>query len=259
MDDLTAALATDLDGAFEALVRDHQDLAFGVALRVLANAADAEEAAQDAFVRAYRALAGYDPERIRELSLRGWLVTIVVNVCRNRLRRRTPARTSLESATAAGHEPVDDRPGPAERAERRETGQYWAALVAGLPERYREVVVLRHVEGLSYEELASVLGRPEGTLKAQAHRGLALLRAAHDASLRTPAPPAPRTAPLRAARAPAIPPPAMALPAAATALPAPATALPAPATAVPPPTRPASGTPLEAAPVLAADPQEVPS
>ncbi len=186
MDDLTTALATDLDRSFEALVRGHQDLLFGIALRILSDASDAEEAAQDAFVRAYRALSGYDPERIRSLSLRGWLVTIVVNVCRNRLRRRTPVRVSLDARTAAGHEPVDEEPGPAERTERLETTDHWAALVAGLPERYREVVVLRHVEGLSYDELALVLGRPEGTLKAQAHRGLALLRAAHDAALRAP-------------------------------------------------------------------------
>jgi RNA polymerase sigma-70 factor (ECF subfamily) len=184
MDELTAALAADLDGSFEALVRGHQDLLFGVALRILADGADAEEAAQDAFVRAYRALAGYDAERIRALRLRGWLVTIVVNVCRNRLRRTSPRRVSLDTETADGREPVDDRPGPEERTEAREARDHWAALVAGLPERYREVVVLRHVEGLPYEELALVLGRPEGTLKAQAHRGLALLRAAHEASVR---------------------------------------------------------------------------
>jgi RNA polymerase sigma-70 factor (ECF subfamily) len=187
MDDLTRRLSTDLDGAFEALVRDHQDLVFGVALRILADPGDAEEAAQDAFVRAYRALAAYEPERIRELRLRGWLVTIVVNVCRNRVRRRRPHSVSLDLDRPAVPEPADTAPTPSERAERREGAAHWAALVAGLPERYREVVVLRHVEGLGYDELATILGRPEGTLKAQAHRGLALLRAAHDASLRADA------------------------------------------------------------------------
>src|SRR4028118_2318991 len=92
MDDtLPAALATDLDGAFETLVRSHQDRLYTIALRLLGDPRDAEEVAQDAFVRAHRAIAEYPPERTRELRLRPWLATIVVNLCRNRGRRRPPA------------------------------------------------------------------------------------------------------------------------------------------------------------------------
>ena len=72
-DALIAGLTTDLDGTFEALVLAHQDRLYSIALRMLGDPADAEEAAQDAFVRAYRALAGYDTTRIRDLRLRpGW-------------------------------------------------------------------------------------------------------------------------------------------------------------------------------------------
>ena len=136
--------------------------------------------AQDALVRAYRAMAGYPAERIRELRLRPWLATIVVNLCRNRTRRHAPAdharsprwsRLGAEPAAATADEP----PNVADRAVERER---LAALLATLPDRYRVPVVLRHVDDLSYAELAEVLGRPEGTLKAQVSRGLAMLRAA---------------------------------------------------------------------------------
>ncbi|HEU4920269.1 MAG TPA: sigma-70 family RNA polymerase sigma factor [Candidatus Limnocylindrales bacterium] len=169
-DDLTERLATDLDDGFESLVGVHADRLFSIALRVLGNRADAEEAAQDAFVRAYRALEGYEPDRIRALRLRAWLATIVVNVCRNRTRVRRVATTQL--AFEPGAEPAAD---PLARRDLRDT---WAALLARLPPAQRTAIVLRHVDGLSYAEMAEALGRPEGTLKAQVHRGLAALREA---------------------------------------------------------------------------------
>jgi len=181
MDDptLTAALAHDLDAAFEPLVQAHADRCYAIALRVLGDPHDAEEVAQDALVRAYRALAGYEAARIRELRLRPWLATIVVNLCRNRVRRGRLQTTPLDDVVADGREPAaPKREGPAAVAERGADRERLAALLAGLPDRYRVPVVLRHVDDLSYAELAEVLGRPEGTLKAQVHRGLAMLRAA---------------------------------------------------------------------------------
>src|SRR3972149_6128399 len=86
-------LAVDLDGAFAALVTAHQDRLYTISLRLLGDPRDAEETAQDAFVRAYRAMAVYDADRIRALRLRPWLASIVVNLSRNRRRRldeRTP-------------------------------------------------------------------------------------------------------------------------------------------------------------------------
>lgn len=181
MDDteLVEWLASDLDGSFETLVRAHVGRCHAIALRVLGNPHDAEEVAQDAFVRAYRALDGYPPERIRELRLRPWLATIVVNLSRNRVRRHVPATTPLAPLVAEGAEPATDPSAdPAGQAIRAAERERLGSLLAGLPERYRVPVVLRHVDDLSYAELAEVLGRPEGTLKAQVHRGLALLRAA---------------------------------------------------------------------------------
>jgi RNA polymerase sigma-70 factor, ECF subfamily len=165
---LTDGLAEDLDGSFEGLVQAHVDRLYSIALRILGNRSDAEEAAQDALVRAYRALGGYDAARIRELRLRPWLTTIVVNVCRNRTRVRR-IRTS-ELRFEPGDEPVVDP------VARRDVREAWAALLMTLPSAQRIAIVLRHVDGLSYAEMAAALGKPEGTLKAQVHRGLAALR-----------------------------------------------------------------------------------
>jgi RNA polymerase sigma-70 factor (ECF subfamily) len=188
-DALAHRLADDLDGTFEALVLAHQDRLYTIAHRFLGNGHDAEEVTQDALVRAYRAIGGYDHERIRSLQLRPWLATIVLNLCRNRAARThgAPAlsldRESPDGATLP--EPAaDPQAAPAAVVDRHEARRRWAALVVQLPPAYRAPVVLRHVDGLSYPELAIALDRPEGTVKAQVHRGLALLRTAFEASER---------------------------------------------------------------------------
>ena len=192
-DALTAALAIDLDGTFERLVVAHQDRLYSIALRVLGDAGAAEEAAQDAFVRAYRALGGYDPARIRDLALRPWLTTIVLNLCRTRATRRSrkPAPVSLDAAAEGWAEGwaeprSDEATGPAAVADRHAGEAEWAELLDRLTATQRTVVVLRHVVGLSYPEMAAALGRPEGTVKTQVHRGVAALRSAYEAAGRRP-------------------------------------------------------------------------
>jgi RNA polymerase sigma-70 factor (ECF subfamily) len=171
---LTAALAEDLSGSFERAVLSYQDRLYAFALRLTGSRADAEEITQDAFVRAYRALEGYPAARRRALALRPWLYRITFNVTRNRFRRRRPV---VESLDGAGPEPAADAAGrPPAVLERAERARRLASLVEGLPERYRAAVILRHVEGLGYGEIAGVLEQPVGTVKANVHRGLALLR-----------------------------------------------------------------------------------
>ena len=107
---LARRLADDLDGSFEAVVLAHQDRLYTIAHRFLGNGHDAEEVAQDALIRAYRALAGYDADRIRQLRLRPWLATIVLNLCRNRIARSATRGTmSLDRESPDGgplREPV---------------------------------------------------------------------------------------------------------------------------------------------------------
>ena len=193
MDDATLAglLAADLDGSFETLVRTYQDRLYAFGLRLTGSPRDAEEIAQDAFVRAYRALARYPAERVAALRVRAWLFQIAVNVARNRARggrlRETPLAPPLDGAPTP--EPADDaRYEPEAVVERDEARDELASVVARLPERYRIAVVLRHVEGLRYHEIAAVLGQPVGTVKANVHRGVALLRRALSAPASAAAP-----------------------------------------------------------------------
>jgi RNA polymerase sigma-70 factor, ECF subfamily len=176
---LVRALARDLDGSFPILVQDHQDRLYSIALRMLGDPSDAEEAAQDALVRAYRALAGYAPDRIAELRLRGWLATVVLNLCRSRRTRRAahPTRSLDDVDTPSGREPIEaeDR-GPEAVILRRSERDAWSVRLLRLTPAYRAAVILRHIDGLSYPEIAVVLGRPEGTVKAQVHRGINQLR-----------------------------------------------------------------------------------
>ncbi len=180
--DLLEVLATSVDGGFERLVLAYQDRLFGFALRVTGNRRDAEEAAQDALLRAYRALRGYEAERIRAMAIRPWLYRITLNVCRNRLRGARGRDVSLEDASSDPSssgwvDPPDPSDGPDRLAELGEDRARLAGLLRGLPERYRAGVVLRFVEDLSYAEVAAALGQPIGTAKANVHRGIKLLRA----------------------------------------------------------------------------------
>ena len=178
-----ADLARDLEGSFATLVAHHQDLVYGVALRWTRRPADAEDLAQDAFLRAYRALRGYTPERIAALHTRGWLVRIVLNLAHNRARDTGPVPERLDPAADAGHEPADaERERPDAVAERRAAAREWSAMLAEVPPRYRTAVELRHVEGLDYRELSEALGRPINTVKSDVHRGVRMLRAAYDAA-----------------------------------------------------------------------------
>jgi RNA polymerase sigma-70 factor (ECF subfamily) len=169
-----ARLARDLDAAFPEFLAHHQDLVYGIALGSTKRPADAEDLAQEAFIRAYRALVGYDQARIRDLRSRGWVAAIVSNLARNRARRRAPADAGLDSLPVS--RTVDEAPRPDAVVERREEARVWRDRLDALPTRYRRAVELRHVSGLSYPELAVALERPLGTVKSDVHRGVRLLR-----------------------------------------------------------------------------------
>jgi RNA polymerase sigma-70 factor, ECF subfamily len=158
------------DRVFERLVREHQDRIFALGLALTGNRHDAEDVAQDTFIRAYRAMATYSPERVRDLKQKAWLHRIAVNVVRNRVRGVRPRMVELN-----GSEP-DIATGPEEDVLRKAEIDELAARVACLPAKYREAVVLRHVQDLSYAEVAETLGQPVGTVKANVHRGLKILR-----------------------------------------------------------------------------------
>ena len=164
MEDLAKALANDLDGAFPTVVATMGSQLFWGLRRICGDHQEAEDLTQETFIRAYRALGGYDPARIREMSLRPWLWTIAMNLGRNHVRDRARRPTYVELTEAGA-----DDPEPVDNAE-------WDRRLAALTGPQRTAVVLRHVVGLSIAEISETTGRPEGTVKADVHRGLARLR-----------------------------------------------------------------------------------
>lgn len=151
--------------AFEALVGRYQRVLFTVALRMLGNRDAASDAAQNAFVKAYRKLETFDPTR-RFFS---WIYRILVNECLNARRDRPPHEPLAPDLAAVGT-PAD----VFETAERRMGVQ---AAILALPMEYREVIVLRHFTELSYEEIAETLHVPAKTVKSRLHTARARLAA----------------------------------------------------------------------------------
>ncbi|WP_328601198.1 RNA polymerase sigma factor [Actinomadura physcomitrii] len=174
---VVAALSGDLDGGFAVMYEAYRGPVFSTALRLCGRWAEAEDLSAEAFLRAYRALCGYGPERIADLRPRAWLLTIVTNVWRNGLRSaaRKPPPGPLEDAP----DPPDPAEGVEDAAARHETGRELAGLLAELPAAQRAAVVLRHVTDLPVAEVAEVMGVPEGTAKSHVSRGLARLRRLH--------------------------------------------------------------------------------
>ncbi|RPI26409.1 MAG: sigma-70 family RNA polymerase sigma factor [Actinobacteria bacterium] len=167
--DIRHELAADLDGAFPDLVRSRQDRIFSGVLRMVRHHADAADITQETFIRAYRALGGYEPARIEAMSLDGWLWTIAINLCRNRGRSRSPVPATIP-------EQPDRSVGPEELALRSTEEARWQQRLLALSPAQRAAVVLRHVVGLGYDEIAEATGRPVGTVKADVHRALTRLR-----------------------------------------------------------------------------------
>ncbi len=156
--------------AFEDLVMTYQHRVFGVALRMLGNRAEAEEVAQEAFVRAHRALGEFRGDA----KLSTWLYAITSRLCLNRLAsgERRMARQGEDALLRLS----DAGPRPDAALERRELEAALGRAIADLPEDRRIVVVLRDLEGLSYEEIAQVLELELGTVRSRLHRARAELR-----------------------------------------------------------------------------------
>lgn len=153
-----AAQDGDLE-AFEALVRRHQAAVYRVALRLLGSDADAHDATQEAFLRAWRALGRFHGRS----AVSTWLYRIVTRRCLDVIAAR---RTSAALPDTAR----DPRAGPAEAAERRERLRAVTAAIAELPGEQRAALVLREFEGLSYEEVAEVLDITVPAVKSRIHR-----------------------------------------------------------------------------------------
>ncbi|MFZ6030372.1 MAG: RNA polymerase sigma factor [Chloroflexota bacterium] len=175
-DDETALIQRSQAGdtaAFGELVLRHQDFVYSLALRVVGDGAEAEDLAQDAFVRAWMGLANFRGQA----QFRTWLYRIVTNLCYNRLPGLRRELASL------GDDCLDEMAcdevlnvNPADRLEAKERSVLLQRAIDGLPESYRLLVALRYQQDLSYEEIAGVVNLPLGTVKTGLFRAKERLR-----------------------------------------------------------------------------------
>lgn len=193
-DELAARVQRGDQAAFTVLVERHKRFVHSLAYRLFGNAADAEDAAQEAFVRAYTRIATYKPDG----RFSAWLGAICSHWCIDTLR----ARGRRVQTVALGKTPESDRfssrrDDPAELALQRDTAEDVQRWLAALPVRYRTVLALRYFNDLSYNEIAATLGEPVSTVRMRLFRARAMFQQIVDAERATTEQPA---RPSRAAR-----------------------------------------------------------
>lgn len=168
--------------AFGQLVHRHQQMVFAVALRMVGDFHDAEDVAQDVFVRASRAIGAFR----QEAKLSTWLVAITMNLCRNRRRwwsrHRRVIAASLDEPAGPNAEPLGDTvsdpsPSPAQSAQASERQRVVQGALQQLEPGAREMVVLRDLHGYTYEEIARMVRCPVGTVKSRLSRARMQMRA----------------------------------------------------------------------------------
>jgi len=157
--------------AFAELVRTHQQAVYNLAYRMLNERTEAEDAAQETFLRAYASLDRYDTER----PFRTWLLSITSNHCIDRLRKRRLTWLSLEEPLPAHPALNSDEPEPEEAAIQNERNAMIQEMLAELAPDYRAAVVLRYWYDLSYEEIATSLETTESAIKSRLFRARQVL------------------------------------------------------------------------------------
>ena len=179
--DLLEAIRRGDGAAFESLIRRHEQRVHRLAWRILGDAEDALDAAQETFVKVWKALPRFEGGS----RFSTWLTRIAINQCRNELRRRRTVKhthpLSLDSPIDADGSTVGDSveartDDPSEVARAREVAHALRTSLHDLDGEAREVIVLRDGEDLSYEDIAEILDVPVGTVRSRLHRARSELR-----------------------------------------------------------------------------------
>lgn len=171
MDNLLRSRASDDPEVLEAMVRGYRAPVYRLALSILNDADDAEDVAQDTFVRAALALDRYQVGT----NFRAWMYTIAINTCRDYLRKRA-SRATLNQVWESLQSPAPRSPGPEAAAMQNESQARLWDLVSQLGEKHRLVVVLRLVQGLSIQEISQILEISEKTVYTRLYDAFGRLR-----------------------------------------------------------------------------------
>jgi RNA polymerase sigma-70 factor (ECF subfamily) len=172
--ELIARAAGGDQAAFQALVEQHRSMVYRVAYQFAGNHHDAEDIAQEVFIKVYRSL-----DRFRQdAQLSSWMYRIVMNACIDHRRRHQSAGVAPfgEEAEHKMLNTAEDAPGPEARAYAGELGQVLESEIGRLPKGQRIVFVMRHHQGMKLCEIADALGLAEGTVKRQLHAAVHRLR-----------------------------------------------------------------------------------
>ena len=173
--------AEDADKArrFRDAALPHLDDVYTLARYLLRSAADADDAVQECYLRAFRHFDGFRGQAAKPALVKPWLMAILRNVCRAEFARRSGAAVDVaevaEDALPLWQEPESS---PEAAIMRQRDQQAVRALLAALPEPFREAIVLRDINDLSYREIAEVVGAPIGTVMSRLGRARSMLRAA---------------------------------------------------------------------------------
>lgn len=163
--------------AFRALLEKYERAVFSICLRMVRNRDEATDLAQESFIKVFGSLDRYNPE----FAFSSWLFKITSNLCIDHLRKRRITTFAMDDPVESEkgeftRQYVAPDPTPDETFSRNEKMQKLEAGIAALPEHYRIMLVLRHQEDLSYEEIAESLAIPLGTVKARIHRAREMLK-----------------------------------------------------------------------------------
>jgi RNA polymerase sigma-70 factor (ECF subfamily) len=174
--ELISQAAAGDHSAFHLLVERHRAMVYRVAYQFAGNHHDAEDIAQEVFIKVYRSLGRFR----QDAQLTSWMYRIVMNACIDHRRRQSPAGAAPfgEEAELKMLNTPADGPGPEERAYGGELGSVLEAEIQRLPPGQRVVFVMRHHQGLKLSEIADALGLAEGTVKRQLHAAVHRLRQA---------------------------------------------------------------------------------
>ncbi len=172
-EELVEACRAGESSAFDLLVDRWEDKIRGACWRVLGSEEEARDVAQEAFLKAYRALAGFK----KEARFSSWLYQIAINLCRDRLRRRRiRATVSLEELERTGPVLVETGPGAHEVLIRQDLAVAVRRAIAELSPEQQEVLILKEYQELTFPQIAEVLCVPVSTVKTRLYRGLVQLR-----------------------------------------------------------------------------------
>jgi RNA polymerase sigma-70 factor (ECF subfamily) len=167
------------EAAFSGFVREYQERVFRLLLRMIGDRAEAEDLAQEVFISIFKAIDGFRGDS----QLSTWVYRVAANHCRNRIkyltRRRRQVTDGYDEQTeeqTLGRAAQARPEAPDQLMEARQTEQLLQSGLLSLDEEQRELIVLREVEHLSYEEIMAITGLPEGTVKSRLHRARASLR-----------------------------------------------------------------------------------